>query len=95
VTGRCWRSQIPRKRSQRVVFLATATDAATFTARPNLLVSLRAATAEFEQNYDLLLERTNANPLSPDRNDASTIDSVLFAKPFHLDYFSMGLAANG
>jgi diguanylate cyclase len=81
--------------SQRVVFLATATDAAAFTAKSNLLASLGAATAEFEQNYDLLLERTNANPLSPNRHDTSTVENVLFAKPFHLDYFSMGLAANG
>ena len=33
--------------------------------------------------------------MSPARNDPNSIESVLFAKPFHLDYFSMGLAANG
>ena len=81
--------------SQRVVFLATATDRATRAAKPGLLASLKEATAEFDRNYELLLERTNADPGSPNRLDPSTIESVLFTKPHHLDYFSMGLAANG
>ena len=32
---------------------------------------------------------------SPARFDPKSIESVLFAKPFHLDYFSVGLIANG
>ena len=63
--------------------------------RPQLIASLKKATAEFETNYDQLLDSTGADPASPQRNDPSSIENVLFAKPFHLDYFSMGLAANG
>jgi diguanylate cyclase (GGDEF)-like protein len=66
-----------------------------FVAKPGLLAALKEANSEFERNYDLLLERTAADPLSPNRHNSSTIESVLFAKPFHLDYFSTGLAANG
>ena len=32
---------------------------------------------------------------SPARSDPKSIENVLFAKPFHLDYFSVGLIANG
>ena len=60
-----------------------------------LIASLKKATAEFETNYDLLLDSTGADAASPQRDDPSSIENVLFAKPFHLDYFSMGLAANG
>ena len=81
--------------SQRVVLLASTVDDANVLAKPSLIASLKDATAEFEKNYDLLLDSTGADPSSPLRNDASSIESVLFAKPFHLDYFSLGLAANG
>ena len=81
--------------SQRVVFLANAADDASQHDRPQLIASLKKATAEFETNYDQLLDSTGADPASPQRNDASSIENVLFAKPFHLDYFSMSLAANG
>ena len=63
--------------------------------RPQLIASLKKATAEFEANYDLLLDSTGADPASPARTDPTSIENVLFAKPFHLDYFSTGLAANG
>jgi diguanylate cyclase len=81
--------------SQRVVFLANAADDAKPGDRPQLIASLKKATAEFEQNYDLLLDSTGADAASPQRDDSASIEHVLFAKPFHLDYFSMGLAANG
>jgi diguanylate cyclase (GGDEF)-like protein len=81
--------------SQRVVFLANAAGAANPEHQPELVASLRQANEEFETNYDLLLERTGADPMSPARLDPASIESVLFAKPHHLDYFSMGLAANG
>ncbi|TIV69693.1 MAG: EAL domain-containing protein, partial [Mesorhizobium sp.] len=45
--------------------------------------------------YDRLLKETGADPLSPARNDPKSIEYVLFSKPFHLDYFSVGLIANG
>ena len=63
--------------------------------KPQLIASLKKATAEFEKNYDQLLDSTGADAASPARNDPTSIENVLFAKPFHLDYFSMGLAANG
>lgn len=81
--------------SQRVVFLANAADAANQLEKPQLIAALKKATRNFESNYDQLLERTKADPRSPARNDPASLESVLFAKPFHLDYFSAGLAANG
>ncbi|MBX3576394.1 MAG: EAL domain-containing protein [Rhizobiaceae bacterium] len=81
--------------SQRVVLLANSIGSAERDKKASLLTSLENATAEFEKNYDLLLERTAADPLSPARLEPTTIESVLFAKPYHLDYFSLGLAANG
>jgi diguanylate cyclase (GGDEF)-like protein len=81
--------------SQRIVFLASATGSASRENRSALLSALRQATEEFETNYDLLLKRTGADPASPARLDPRSVESVLFAKPFHLDYFSVGLIANG
>ncbi|AZO70048.1 MAG: EAL domain-containing protein [Mesorhizobium sp.] len=81
--------------SQRIVFLASATGAATRDKQPALVTALKQATGEFETNYDRLLKETGADPLSPARNDPKSIEYVLFGKPFHLDYFSVGLIANG
>ncbi|WP_404927053.1 hypothetical protein [Mesorhizobium sp. ORM16] len=81
--------------SQRIVFLAGATGAASRDKQPALVNALKQATAEFETNYDLLLKQTAADPKSPARLDPKTIENVLFGKPFHLDYFSVGLVANG
>ncbi|WP_352659404.1 EAL domain-containing protein [Mesorhizobium sp. M0621] len=81
--------------SQRIVFLASATGAASRDKQPALVSALKQATGEFETNYDLLLEQTGADPQSPAKLDPKSIESVLFAKPFHLDYFSVGLIANG
>lgn len=81
--------------SQRVVFLANAASTAPRKEQPGLVASLRKANTEFERNYDLLLERTGANAQSERRFDPEAIESVLFSKPYHLDYFSIGLAANG
>ncbi|MER9891821.1 hypothetical protein NKJ40_06905 [Mesorhizobium sp. M0119] len=81
--------------SQRIVFLAGATGSAQRDQQRALVTALKQATVEFEKNYDLLLERTAADPVSPARFDPKSIESVLFAKPYHLDYFSVGLIANG
>ncbi|MDF3217120.1 EAL domain-containing protein [Mesorhizobium sp. M7A.F.Ca.CA.001.09.2.1] len=81
--------------SQRIVFLASATGAGSRDKQPALVSALKQATAEFETNYDLLLDQTGADPQSPAKLDPKSIESVLFAKPFHLDYFSVGLIANG
>ncbi|RWN68629.1 MAG: GGDEF and EAL domain-containing protein [Mesorhizobium sp.] len=81
--------------SQRIVFLANAAGAASRDQQPALVTAFKQATAEFERNYDLLLERVVADPASPARFDPKSVESVLFTKPFHLDYFSVGLIANG
>ncbi|TGP49874.1 EAL domain-containing protein [bacterium M00.F.Ca.ET.230.01.1.1] len=81
--------------SQRIVFLASATSAASRDKQPALVTALKQATGEFETSYDRLLKETGADPLSPARNDPKSIEYVLFSKPFHLDYFSVGLVANG
>ena len=81
--------------SQRIVFLAGATGAASPDKQPALVAALKQATAEFETNYDLLLDQTGADPMSQARFDPKSIENVLFTKPFHLDYFSVGLIANG
>ncbi|MDX8481042.1 EAL domain-containing protein [Mesorhizobium sp. VK24D] len=81
--------------SQRIVFLAGATGAAPRDKQPALVTALKEATGAFETNYDRLLKETGADPLSPARNDPKSIEYVLFSKPFHLDYFSVGLIANG
>ncbi len=81
--------------SQRIVFLAGATGVASRQMQPALVTALKEATAEFQKNYDALLARIDADPASPARLDSTTIENVLFGKPFHLDYFSVGLIANG
>lgn len=81
--------------SQRIVFLASATGAASRDKQPALVTALKQATEEFETNYDRLLTETGADSTSPARNDPKSIEYVLFSKPFHLDYFSVGLVANG
>ncbi|MDO9307262.1 MAG: GGDEF-domain containing protein, partial [Mesorhizobium sp.] len=81
--------------SQRVVFLAGATKDAPREEQLSLIASLRKAVAEFEANYDMLLERTNADHRSPALFDPRSIESVLFGMPYHIDLFSTELAANG
>ncbi|TGV78881.1 EAL domain-containing protein, partial [Mesorhizobium sp. M00.F.Ca.ET.149.01.1.1] len=81
--------------SQRIVFLASATSAASRDKQPALVTALKQATGEFETSYDRLLKETGADPLSPARNDPKSIEYVMFSKPFPLDYFSVGLVANG
>jgi len=81
--------------SQRVVFLAGAISTVPRDNQLTLVAALRKAVGEFETNYDLLLEKTGADPSSPARFDPNTIESVLFAKPYYLDSQSMSLADNG
>jgi diguanylate cyclase (GGDEF)-like protein len=84
-----------RALSQRIVFLANTIDSAEAERQPPLVVALRAATEEFEKNYDLLLEKTGATNDPEKINDPDSVEHILFAKPYHLDYFSLSLAANG
>ncbi len=82
--------------SQRVVFLANAADDADATrqAATDRLAARRRPPSS--RRTTICFSTAPApTPLSPARIDPTSIESVLFAKPFHLDYFSMGLAANG
>ena len=81
--------------SQRVVFLAGAISDVARENQAPLVASLRKAVAEFETNYDILLERTGADALSTAPFDPNSVEDVLFALPYHLDIFSSELAANG
>jgi diguanylate cyclase len=79
--------------SQRVVFLANVAEAAPPGKRETLLTALGEATVAFERNYDLLIARTGADPNVPIRE--GSVDQVLFAQPYLLDFHSKELAANG
>ncbi len=81
--------------SQRIVFLANAAESAQADKREALLSQLRDATGQFETNYDILLDKTGADAMSPKRNDPLSVEGVLFSKPHHLDHFTTNLAANG
>src|SRR3954468_24638788 len=63
--------------SQRVVFLASAADDANQLGKPQLIASLKQATAEFEKNYDQLLDETGADAMSPARNDPNSLENAL------------------
>ena len=83
--------------SQRVVFLANAADDANAARQAGAdRLAARRRPPNSRRNYDQLLDGTGADPMSPGTATIPTsIENVLFAKPFHLDYFSIGLAANG
>ncbi len=81
--------------SQRVVLLASTLDDAARKDQPPLVASLRKAVAEFETNYDILLERTDVDALAKPGADPKSIEGIFFGKPYHLDLFSTELAANG
>ncbi len=81
--------------SQRIVFLAGAAESSTRDKKPALVVALKEATDQFESNYDLLLERIAVNSEQVDEPEPGSAEDVLFSRPFHLDYFSISLAANG
>lgn len=81
--------------SQRIVFLANAIPDANELLRPPIVASLKQATGQFEADYDSMLAKIGADPRSPARNNPDSVENVLFSKPHHLDYFSLGLATNG
>ncbi|WP_170314564.1 putative bifunctional diguanylate cyclase/phosphodiesterase [Aquibium carbonis] len=87
-------AETQRALSQRIVFLANAAQSAPAERRPALIQSLRTATEAFERNYADLLAETGAVYTSTARLDPDTIENVLYAQPYHLEYFSDGLAAN-
>ncbi len=87
-------AETQRALSQRIVFLANAAHSAPTERQPALIQSLRTATETFERNYAELLAETGAVYASTARLDPESIESVLYAKPYHLEYFSDGLAAN-
>jgi diguanylate cyclase (GGDEF)-like protein len=81
--------------SQRIVFLAGAAETSSRDKQPALVASLKDATNLFEANYDLLLAQTGVNQEATARINPGSIEDVLFSKPFHLDYFTVSLTANG
>jgi diguanylate cyclase (GGDEF)-like protein len=81
--------------SQRLVFLANAANSVPRDEQLPIVTALRAANTEFEHSYDRMLKQLGAAANSPAPLDPATLESVLFAKPYHLDYFSTQLAANG
>jgi len=80
--------------SQRIVFLSGAAESAAAHNKPPLVAQLRTATDEFEKNYQLFLDRTGADSIALSTQDSNSFHHILFSKPFHLDYFTVGLAAN-
>jgi diguanylate cyclase len=87
-------AETQRALSQRIVFLANAAQRATPKRQPTLVLALRQATEEFEQNYDELLAETRAVPGSEAQSNPDTVENVLYSRPYHLEYFTDGLAAN-
>lgn len=87
-------AETQRALSQRIVFLANAAQRALPERQPVLILALRQATSEFERNYAELLAETGAVPDSAARLDGETVESVLYSSPYHLEYFTDGLAAN-
>ncbi len=81
--------------SQRIVFLANAIPDTNTLIRPGIVTALKEATSQFERDYDSMIDRIGADPLSPAKDDPNSIENVLFSKPHHLDYFSLELATNG
>ena len=78
--------------SQRIVFLSNAAGMAAPDVQQSLTASLRAATRQFETNYDRILEITRAEAPS---SAVPIVRQIFFAAPHHLDYFTSHLAANG
>jgi len=87
-------AETQRSLSQRIVFLANAAQRAAPERQSALVLALRQATIEFERNYAELLSETQAVPESAARLEAGTVENILYSKPFHLEYFTDGLAAN-
>jgi len=79
--------------SQRVVFLAQEAGAGRGDSR-ELVDALRAATSDFELNYDRLLLETGVDEPATSA-EASAIRDLFYGKPYYLDYFSIRLAENG
>jgi diguanylate cyclase (GGDEF)-like protein len=81
--------------SQRVVMLANAAEVADTVKKRILLDRLKSAVAEFEVTYDRLYTTMDPDPTAPDVGDPTSVNGILFGRPYHLDYFSTSLAANG
>ena len=79
--------------SQRMVFLANEAGATTRADRPAMLGSLKAATRQFETNYDLLLKISGVETENSTSADRAMIEEVLFGAPHHLDHFTAELAS--
>jgi diguanylate cyclase (GGDEF)-like protein len=84
-----------RALSQRIILLARAVDDVPAQRRAEMISTLRQVTADFERNYDELLRRTDTEPFSDSRADTGTVEDILYSGPYHLDFFSVSLIANG
>ncbi|MEO3998227.1 EAL domain-containing protein [Mesorhizobium sp. CAU 1732] len=80
--------------SQRIVFLANAAKLAAPDNKRSMLASLEAATDQFEQNYDAILGRLNIGVPTTEAATSGSTENILFARPYHLDFFATSLIAN-
>ncbi|PSJ58631.1 GGDEF-domain containing protein [Mesorhizobium soli] len=81
--------------SQKLVSLARTVISVPRDQQPPLVAELRRVNTRFEHNYDELLKQVGNDSNLLQRFDPTTLENVLYGDPFHLDYFSTGLAAGG
>jgi diguanylate cyclase (GGDEF)-like protein len=79
--------------SQRIVFLANQIELARPEARPAMVGELKAATSDFERNYDRMLDISGVEDAKAPGRDAAMFESILFEQPYHLDHFTTELAS--
>ncbi|MCV0395376.1 MAG: EAL domain-containing protein [Rhizobiaceae bacterium] len=78
--------------SQRVVYLVNVATAAPVPEKAQYLVPLREAVTAYEANQEKLLNAADAD--GHDGSGREALNAALYEAPYHLDYFSVGLAAN-
>lgn len=77
--------------AQRIQFLVNAVEAASPDETRGLTNSLRAATIQFDAEHGRIVDALRELPAEPSAGGA---DDILHAAPFHLDHFSLSLAAS-
>jgi diguanylate cyclase len=83
-----------RTLSQRLVFLAGEAHRAPAERKIALLADLRDAIKEFEQNYHNVLVLSGVDSPDGANRDTEMVEKILFAAPYHLDHFTVELAAH-
>jgi diguanylate cyclase (GGDEF)-like protein len=81
-----------RTLSQRILFLANAARVAEPDKKRNLIDALGQATAEFEQTYSRLSLHLESSV--EDESLRQDVHTILYAAPFHLEFFSISLVEN-